>query len=70
MAWLACLSKNGCDYARLTGPIVADITNNPVIPFIDVGFNRYREPIFQDSEWIMDPNLVECEEFNTDIGQP
>lgn len=67
MAWLACLSKNGCDYARLTGPIVADITNNPEIPFIDVGFNRYREPIIQDSEWIMDPNLVECEEFNTDI---
>eukprot|EP00581_Thalassiosira_minuscula_P016065 CAMPEP_0183726102 /NCGR_PEP_ID=MMETSP0737-20130205/22367_1 /TAXON_ID=385413 /ORGANISM="Thalassiosira miniscula, Strain CCMP1093" /LENGTH=300 /DNA_ID=CAMNT_0025957327 /DNA_START=156 /DNA_END=1058 /DNA_ORIENTATION=+ len=68
MAWFACLSKNGCDYARVTGPIVADITNNPDTPFIEAGFNYYREPVYdrRSGNWMVDP-LVPCKEYNTDI---
>ncbi|KAL7542303.1 hypothetical protein ACHAXR_011663 [Thalassiosira sp. AJA248-18] len=66
MAWFACLSKDGCDYARVTGPIVADITNNPEIPFIDAGFRHYREPKYQNSEWVVNSTFP-CEPYNTDI---
>eukprot|EP00585_Thalassiosira_rotula_P007861 CAMPEP_0196156304 /NCGR_PEP_ID=MMETSP0910-20130528/42129_1 /TAXON_ID=49265 /ORGANISM="Thalassiosira rotula, Strain GSO102" /LENGTH=214 /DNA_ID=CAMNT_0041420719 /DNA_START=70 /DNA_END=714 /DNA_ORIENTATION=- len=68
MAWFACLSKDGCDYARVTGPIVADITNNPKTPFIDAGFNHYREPLYNavTGEWGFDFTLP-CQEYNTDI---
>lgn len=68
MAWLACLSKDGCDYARVTGPIVADITNNPSIPFIDAGLSRYRAPILNpmNGQWVLDLS-VPCEEYNTDV---
>ena len=66
MAWLASLSKDGCDYARITGPIVADITNDPDVPFIDAGFRHYRQPRFQDMEWITDQS-IKCEPYNTDI---
>lgn len=68
LAWFACLSKDGCDYARVAGPIVADITNNPSTPFIHAGFNHYREPNLNTvtGEWKMDFNLP-CREYNTDI---
>eukprot|EP00970_Alexandrium_tamarense_P005710 scaffold933_cov190-Alexandrium_tamarense.AAC.30 len=67
-AWLSSLSQDGCDYARLTGPIVADITNNPDIPFLDVGFNQYREPLQHPTEgtWYVDYRL-NCDPYNTDV---
>lgn len=66
LAWLACLSKDGCDYARVTGPIVADITNNPDVPWIDAGFFYYREPKYQNMEWIVDLSEP-CQVYNTDV---
>lgn len=51
----------------MTGPSVAEITNNPDIPFIYVGFKSYREPVFNplDGEWINDYSTP-CFEYNAD----
>ncbi|EED94413.1 predicted protein [Thalassiosira pseudonana CCMP1335] len=59
-AWLSSLSQDGCDYARLTGPID--------IPFLDVGFNQYREPLQHPTEgtWYVDYRL-NCDPYNTDV---
>mmetsp|Transcript_14048 Transcript_14048/g.19205 ORF Transcript_14048/g.19205 Transcript_14048/m.19205 type:complete len:273 (-) Transcript_14048:404-1222(-) len=46
IAWLASLAQDGCDYARLTGPIVSDITQSSSIPYLEVGFNAYRHPTY------------------------
>lgn len=65
----SCLSKDGCDYARVTGPSVADITNNPNIPFIDAGFTRYRKPTIDTTsgeEWGLNLNIP-CEVYNTNV---
>lgn len=67
-AWFAHLSKNGCDYSSVAGPIVADITNNPLVPYIHVGLSHYREPTYNkdDGEWYVDETLP-CQAYNTDV---
>lgn len=51
-AWLASLSQDGCDYARLSGYLVATITKSADIPYLEVGFTAYREPIqVEDGDW-------------------
>lgn len=49
----------------MTGPSVAEITNNPDVPFIDVGFRSFRKPILEDGEWIKDVSIP-CLEYNDD----
>jgi len=45
LAWIASLSQDGCDYARLEGPIVGDLTGNlEDIPFLEVGMKAFRIP--------------------------
>ncbi|KAL9181273.1 hypothetical protein ACHAXT_010078 [Thalassiosira profunda] len=66
MAWFACLSKDGCDYATVSGPTVAELTNDPDVPFIDAGFNYYRVPIETNGVWAIDLS-VPCEPYNTDV---
>ncbi len=63
--FLRCLSKDGCDYAQVTGPSVAEITTNPNVPFIYVGFKSFREPRLKDGEWIKDISIP-CSEYNVD----
>jgi hypothetical protein len=71
--WFLRLTWGGCGFARLTGPIVAELTNDPTVPFIDVGFHQYRVPSqfdddiwFDDDEWFI--NYVDaCQSYNTDI---
>ncbi|KAL7545380.1 hypothetical protein ACHAWF_008729, partial [Thalassiosira exigua] len=65
-AWFVRLSQDGCDYARLTGPTVAEITDDPDVPFVDLGFGHYREPVFQDDKWVVDFD-VPCEPYNPDV---
>lgn len=50
MAWLASLAQDGCDYARITGPVVNDLTQSNIIPYLEVGFNAYREPSYYPDE--------------------
>ena len=52
----------------MTGSIVAQITNNPGIPFIDAGFNHYREPVLDPTtgDWVV-VTTIPCEEYNTDV---
>jgi hypothetical protein len=68
-AWVVGLSKDGCNYARIDGPNISEITNNPnvPIPYVIVGFQGYREPILNplDGEWIFDYDL-KCLEYSTD----
>ncbi|KAL3780489.1 hypothetical protein HJC23_012574 [Cyclotella cryptica] len=64
--WLVRLSQDGCDYSRLTGPIVAELTSNPRIPFLDVGFNQYRVPTEDNGEWYSDYRFG-CYEYNSDV---
>jgi hypothetical protein len=51
VAWLASLSQDGCDYARLTGFIVASATKSASVEFLEVGFTAYREPVLDGDDW-------------------
>mmetsp|Transcript_19423 Transcript_19423/g.29195 ORF Transcript_19423/g.29195 Transcript_19423/m.29195 type:complete len:251 (+) Transcript_19423:97-849(+) len=44
LAWMASLVQDGCDYARLEGPIVKNITGSDELPFLEIGFLAYRVP--------------------------
>ena len=46
MAWIASLSQDGCDYARISGPEVTTLTNSDEYPFAEVGFDSYRVPTY------------------------
>ena len=46
LGWVASLSHDGCDYARLTGPAVEILTGSSSIPFIDIGMSAFRVPQF------------------------
>lgn len=51
MAWIASLSQDGCDYAKLIGNGALELTNRN-IPWIEVGFNSYRIPkYYGDNQW-------------------
>jgi len=51
VAWLSSLSQDGCDYARLTGFIVAEATQSTAVEFLEVGLTAYREPVLEGDEW-------------------
>lgn len=51
VAWLASLSQDGCDYARLTGFLVAQVTQSTAVEFLEVGFTGYRQPILEGDDW-------------------
>jgi len=53
MAWIASLAQDGCDFSRLTGPSVAVLTQSDAVPYLEVGFNSYRQPEFvrETNEW-------------------
>ncbi len=44
LAWLASLIQDTCDFAQLTGDLVELLTQNPEIPYVDVGFAQFRAP--------------------------
>jgi hypothetical protein len=54
VAWLAALSQDGCDYARLTGYIVAEVTKSTAVEFLEVGINAYRAPELVNGVWKID----------------
>eukprot|EP00592_Proboscia_alata_P005232 CAMPEP_0194382698 /NCGR_PEP_ID=MMETSP0174-20130528/62311_1 /TAXON_ID=216777 /ORGANISM="Proboscia alata, Strain PI-D3" /LENGTH=225 /DNA_ID=CAMNT_0039168221 /DNA_START=51 /DNA_END=728 /DNA_ORIENTATION=+ len=56
MAWIASLAQDGCDYVRLTGPIVSSITGeDPTPPYLEAGFNAYRSPSYspETDTWVV-----------------
>jgi hypothetical protein len=63
---LSCFSQDGCDYARVSGQSIADITSNPSTPFIDTGFSHYRAPVLINGEWVIDMTTP-CMEYNTEV---
>lgn len=65
MAWIASLSQDGCDYARLSGSSVVALTNSDTIPFLEVGFNGYRNPDYDPTkgEWKVD-YTSNCNEYD------
>lgn len=46
LAWVASLTHDGCDYARLTGPGVEILTGSASIPFVHLGMEAFRIPGF------------------------
>eukprot|EP00521_Asterionellopsis_glacialis_P007426 CAMPEP_0195291388 /NCGR_PEP_ID=MMETSP0707-20130614/7769_1 /TAXON_ID=33640 /ORGANISM="Asterionellopsis glacialis, Strain CCMP134" /LENGTH=329 /DNA_ID=CAMNT_0040351699 /DNA_START=249 /DNA_END=1238 /DNA_ORIENTATION=+ len=51
MGFWATLVQDGCDYAKLSGPAVEDITENDIIPFLEVGIGGgYRAPLYYADE--------------------
>jgi hypothetical protein len=66
IGWLAILTPDGCNFARVEGPIVADITTNPEMPFLEVGLARYREAFLINDTWTIDYNN-QCKDYNVDI---
>jgi len=65
MAWIASLSQDGCDYARIYGSVVKGLTGSSQIPYVELGFNGYREASYESStgEWTIDASL-ECSSFD------
>jgi len=74
MGWIASLAQDGCDYSRLTGPTVDDLTAGTAvvvvggIPYLEVGFNAYRAPQYwpQDNEWKVDYSS-RCIAYDPDV---
>jgi len=74
MGWIASLAQDGCDYSRLTGPTVDDLTAGSTvvvvggIPYLEVGFNAYRSPQYwpQDNEWKVDYSS-QCIAYDPDV---
>jgi len=46
MGWIAILAQDGCDFVRLTGPSVSELTGSDAIPYLEIGINGYRQPEF------------------------
>ena len=44
--WFAALFQDGCDYVKVTGPIVQEIATQPNAPYLEAGRNAYREPYY------------------------
>eukprot|EP00542_Grammatophora_oceanica_P017329 CAMPEP_0194048474 /NCGR_PEP_ID=MMETSP0009_2-20130614/27396_1 /TAXON_ID=210454 /ORGANISM="Grammatophora oceanica, Strain CCMP 410" /LENGTH=233 /DNA_ID=CAMNT_0038694339 /DNA_START=191 /DNA_END=892 /DNA_ORIENTATION=- len=59
MAWMASVSQDGCDYSRVAGPAIQDLTNTITLPWIEVGFIAYRVPTYsaEDEVWFIDYNV-------------
>ena len=53
MAWMTVVSHDGCDFARLTGTSTQTLTAPYEFPFVELGFNSYRTPVFYEefNEW-------------------
>lgn len=66
MAWIASLAQDGCDFSRLTGPSVAILTESDDIPYLEVGFNAYREPEYKSDKWIVEYS-GKCLDYTEDI---
>jgi hypothetical protein len=67
IGWSVSLIMDGCEYARLTGPTVAELTNDPSVPFIEVGFYWYRVPMQgDDGEWAVNRSDL-CEKYDRDV---
>lgn len=68
MAWLASLAQDGCDYVRVTGDVVFDLTQSEYVPFIEAGFNAYRKPILteDDKEWAIQ-YTGQCYAYNDSV---
>jgi hypothetical protein len=49
MGWLAALFQDNCDFSRITGEIVSQLSETDDTPFLEVGFSAYREPIYDPS---------------------
>jgi hypothetical protein len=50
LAWLASLSQDGCDYSTVSGSIVQQIATDTNVPFVEIGFVAYREPIYNEAD--------------------
>lgn len=56
LAWIASLSQDGCDYARVEGAVVQDLAFISDAPWIEVGMSAYRIPQYETTEekWFID----------------
>ena len=63
IAWLASLFQDGCDYSKVTGPIVDELASVAGIPWLEFGLGAYREPKGQLDE---SGNLVFVTSFTSD----
>lgn len=56
VAWLGSLFQDGCDFSRLEGEhvkLIADLALSEDVPYLEVGFSAYRQPILDTTtyEW-------------------
>ena len=56
--------QDGCDYVKLQGGSVEQMTGSDVLPFIEAGISHYRAPLFytQDNQWKM-VFTNECQDY-------
>lgn len=71
LAFWTAVVQDGCDYVKLEGGSVEQITESDVIPFMIAGLTHYRAPVFsaEDSGWALVFTGI-CEEYpagTTDI---
>lgn len=65
LAWIASLSQDGCDYARLSGKNVEALTGQDIFPYLEVGMSAYRIPKWDpaDESWSINYH-DECESYD------
>lgn len=68
VAWLASLSQDGCDYAKMTGFFVAEATQSASVEFLEVGFTAYRQPVLEGDDWKIQ-RTGECLAYDENVFQ-
>jgi len=43
-AWIASVSRDGCDYSKVHGQVVNELTGDESIPYLQFGMNAFRIP--------------------------
>ena len=68
LGWIASLFHDACNYAKVTGNVVDDMSNTPDLPFVQVGFQAYREASYnvETNEWDIVKSGV-CIEYPSDV---
>jgi hypothetical protein len=71
MAWFASLFQDGCDFSRVTGPIVSQLASNSLVPWLEFGIGAYREPVLLSDGITYDTSFDgECLLYPDDLVDP
>jgi hypothetical protein len=47
LGWFFSLFQDGCDYAKVSGPILQQLASSRFVPWLEFGMGAFREPVLQ-----------------------